>query len=155
MNRSRRILLLVLLLSALGAILVPSPRAAKSPWDKLRTLKPGQPIHVHLKNGKIYKGEFQSVNDEGITLRQAAGERTLARHDIDSIWRKGKNHLRRNMIIGAALGACFLALPVQLANNRNGWWQNSTWVWLLLPGAGAGLGAAAGNTGWREIYSAH
>ena len=154
MNRSKYILLLALILPTLGATIVAPLYATKSPWDKLRTLKPGLQIRVYLRNQKLYKGELQSVNDQGITLRQASGDRTLSRKDIVSVWRKGKNHLRRNMLIGGALGALFLALPVQLANNRNGWWQNNAWIWLLLPSAGAGMGAAAGNTGWREVYRA-
>lgn len=129
--------------------------AAGSGWDNLRSLRLGQQIQVYMKNQKSYKGEFQSVNDDGITLRQKGGVQTLARKDIVSVWRKGKNHLLRNMIIGGAIGASFFALPVTLADSRNGWWRSIAWAWWVFTGGGAGIGAAAGNTGWREVYRAH
>jgi hypothetical protein len=152
MNHSKYVLFVALIFCTFGVPGGSPLRAAGSGWDKLRRLRPGQQIHVHMRNEEVHKGEFQSVNAEGITLQQATGERMLARKDIVSVWAKGKNHLLRNMIIGGAIGACFFALPVHLANNRNGWWQSSAWAWWVFTGGGAGMGAAAGNTGWREVY---
>jgi len=57
-------------------------KGRSSSWDNLKSLTPGQEIRVVVKNAKCYQGEFESLSDGGITLRQAAGEQTLARKDI-------------------------------------------------------------------------
>jgi hypothetical protein len=75
-------------------------------WDNLKSLTQGQEIRVEMSNDKTYKGEFESLSDEGITLRQPAGEETLARKDISRISQMiGQNHRRRNALIGAIAGA--------------------------------------------------
>ena len=153
MNHSHCLLFLVLTLASFVVALGSPLRAASSGWDKLSRLRHGQPIHVYMRNSEVHKAQFVSADAEQITLRQADGEQTLARRDIASIWAKGKSHLKRNMIIGAAIGACFFAVPLQLANNRNGWWGNTAWIWWLFAGGGAGIGAAAG-TGYYEVYHA-
>ena len=50
-----------------------------SSWDNLKSLTPGQEIRVIKKNFKSYQGQFESLSDDGITLRRAAREQTLAR----------------------------------------------------------------------------
>ena len=77
-----------------------------SSWDNLKSLPPGQEIRVVMKNVKSYQGEFESLSDDGITLRQAAGEQMLARKDVLRVsWKKGQNHRTRNTLIGGFVGA--------------------------------------------------
>jgi hypothetical protein len=77
-----------------------------SNWDNLKSLTRGQEIHVVMNNVKSYQGEFESWSDDGITLRQAASEQTLARKDILRVSeKKGKNHRVRNELIGGVVGA--------------------------------------------------
>jgi hypothetical protein len=81
-------------------------KGRSSSWDNLKSLTPGQEIRVVMNNVKSYQGEFGSLSDGGITLRQAAGEQTLARKDVLRVsWKKGQNHQLRNTLIGAVVGA--------------------------------------------------
>ena len=154
MNRPNFALSFLLMLSVLGAMAVSPLQAASSKWDDLTFLKPGQLIRVELNDAKFYEGAFQAVNDEGITLRRAAGEQTFARSDVLRIYFRDKNHLARNIVIGAVIGVV-LGTPVVLANNRNGWWRSTAWVWPVFVGPGAGIGAAIPTAGWVEAYHAH
>jgi len=153
MNHSKYVLFLTLILPTFAATASPL-RAAKSRWENLRILHPGQLIRVVLNDGKSYEGAFQALSDEGITLWRAAGEQTFARNDVVRVYSKSKNHLLRNMLIGGAIGAS-LALPVVLANHRNGWWVSDAWAWPLGAVGGAGMGALVTTGGWHEIYRAH
>lgn len=76
-----------------------------SSWDNLKSLTPGQEIRVVMNNVKSYEGEFESLSDGGITLRQAEGEQTLPRKDVLRVSRKGQDHHARNALIGAVVGA--------------------------------------------------
>ena len=153
MNHSKYVLFFALILSTFGATASPL-RAAKSDWNNLHNLKPGQLIRVVLNGDQSYEGAFRAVNDEGITLRRAAGEQTFARRDVLHVYFKSKNHLVRNIFIGGAIGAV-LATPIVLANDlRNEWWSYAWWVWPLFVGPGAGLGTAIPTGGWHEVYHA-
>jgi hypothetical protein len=127
--------------------------AAKSDWSNLNTIKQGQLIRIVLNDTKTYDGAFRVVNDEGITLRRARGEQSFARKDITRVYIKSKNHLVRNIFIGAAIGAA-LATPLALANYRNEWWCSTAWVWPVFVGPGAGIGAAIPTGVWHEVYHA-
>lgn len=158
MNHSKSVLFLALILSSFGATTSSPLQAANTEWDDLAILKPSQQIRVALNDTKLYQGEFLALNDEGITLRQAAGDQTLARKDVFLVhaYFGGKNHRLRNIIIGAVIGVS-LAIPVVLANRnpRNNWWHSSAWVWLVFVPVGAGGGATMPTAGWHEVYRAH
>jgi hypothetical protein len=132
--------------------------AANSEWDDLATLKPGQEIRLVLNDAKSYQGAFQALDDEGITLRQPAGEQTFARKDI---WRVdahsgGRNHRLRNTIIGVAVGASLASTFVLINHSpRNNWFHSTLWVWPLFVGPCAAAGAALPTAGWHEVYRAH
>jgi hypothetical protein len=158
MNHSKYVLFLALILSIFGATAGSPLRAANSEWDDLAILKPGQQIRVELNDAKSHQGAFQALNDEGITLRQPAGEQTLARKDILRVdaYSGGKNHRLRNIVIGATVGAILATTLVLINRNpRNDWWHSTAWVWLVLVPAGAGSGAAIPTAGWHEVYRAH
>ena len=143
-------------------------KGRSSSWDNLKSLRPGQEIRVVMNNVKSYQGEFESLSDGGITLRQAAGEQTLARQDVLRVSWKGQNHQSRNTVIGAVLGAG-AGIGIGLAPylvQRNctegpefncGYPPNSHWVKVLTPVgglAGAFIGAAVSTRGWQEVYRA-
>jgi hypothetical protein len=109
----------VLILSILGATGRSPLWAATSKWEILRTLKQGQPVRVVLSDAKSYSGEFQALNDEGITLRQAGGEKTFARKDILRVSIRAKRHMTRNTIVGTFIGAS-IGIPLMYINRRNG-----------------------------------
>lgn len=101
-----------LVLALLGACFSPGTASGRDSkgglrsWDNLKSLTPGREIRVVMNNVKSYQGKFESLGDDGITLRQEAGEQTLARKDILRVSeKKGHNHRVRNAAIGAAVGA--------------------------------------------------
>ena len=145
-------------------------KGRSSSWYNLKSLTPGQEIRVVMNNLKSYQGEFESLSDGGITLRQAAGEQTLARKDILRVSRKiGQNHRGRNALIGAVLGAGGgLAIgmgPYYIQRNCTegpafecSGPPNARWVKVLLPVGGAVgsvIGAAMPTGGWHDVYRVH
>ena len=158
MNQSKSVLFLTLIISIFGAAAGMPLRAANSEWDDLAILKPGQQIRVEVNNAKSYQGAFQALNDEGITLRQSAGDQTFARKDILRVdaYSGGRNHRLRNTIIGVAVGAS-LATTLVLINHspRNSWFSSTVWVWPVFVGPCAGLGAELPTAGWHNVYHAH
>jgi hypothetical protein len=138
-----------------------------SSWHNLKSLTPGQEIRVVMNNVKSYQGEFESFSDDGITLRQAAGEQTLARKDVLRVSRKGQDHRTRNAVIGAVVGAgAGLWIGLTPYRGRNctqgpefqcGYPPNPHLAEGLTPAgalAGAVVGAVIPTGGWHDIYRA-
>ena len=146
-------------------------KGRSSSWENLKSLTRDMEIRVVMKNVKSYQGEFESLSDDGITLRQAAGGQTLARKDILRVsWMKGQNHQSRNTLTGAAVGAG-AGLGIGLAANHVIWSDvncdigpecspppNPHWSKILTPVgglAGAAIGASLPTGGWHDVYRAH
>ena len=143
-------------------------KGRSSSWDNLKSLRPGQEIRVVMNNVKSYQGEFESLSDGGITLRQAAGEQTLARKDVLRVSRKGQDHSVRNGLMGAVVGALAgfgigFALDHRFRNCTSGpafncsGPPNSHEQKLLTPVgalAGAVTGAVLPTGRWQEVYRA-
>ena len=142
-----------------------------STWDNLKSLKPGQEIVVIMTNFKRYQGEFESLNDGGIKVRQKARERTLAREDILRVSQEiGQDHSTRNTLIGIAVGGT-AGLATGLVANHVIWSHvncdegprfgcsgppNPHWSIILTP-LGALGGAAIGTVStraWHDLYRA-
>jgi small nuclear ribonucleoprotein (snRNP)-like protein len=131
--------------------------AAKSDWDNLNNLNPGEQIRVVLKDAKSYQGRFKAVDGQGITLRLSKGEQMLARKDVGRVFVRGKNHLARNMVIGGAIGAVLFALPAELAivhNSNMPATPSEVYPWVVFIPMGAVVGAAMPTGQWREVYRA-
>jgi hypothetical protein len=143
-----------------------------SSWDNLKSLRPGQEIRVVTNNVKSYQGEFESLSEAGITLRQRAGEQTLARKDVFRVSQKiGQDHGVRNALIGTVVGAG-AGLGIGLAVNNVIWSHtnctlgplfhcgyppNPHWGIILTPAgglAGAVIGAAMPTRAWHDLYRA-
>jgi hypothetical protein len=140
-------------------------------WDNLKSLTPGQVIRVVTNNFKFYQGKFESLRDDGITLRQAAGEQTLVRKDIFRVSQKmGEDHGVRNTLAGAAVGAGS-GLATGVIANHVIWSHvncdegpecspppNPHWGIILTPVGflgGAAIGGALSTHAWRDLYRAH
>jgi hypothetical protein len=152
-----------------GAASGQDSKGRSSGWDHLKSLTPGQEIRVVMNNFKSYQGEFRSLSDDGITLRQAAGEQTLARKDILRVsQKKGHNHRARNAVIGAAVGAGVgLGIGVSYYLRPRNCTEgplfscagpsNLDLAKILTPVgalAGAAIGAAIPTGGWHTVYRA-
>ena len=140
-----------------------------SSWEDLQSLTSGQEIRVVMNNMKSYQGEFESLSDGELKLREEAGEQTLARQGISRIsQRRGQGHRVRNLLIGAAAGA-----GVGLAIGLHSWLRfrnctegpafgcsypgNPHLAETLTPSgalAGAAAGAAIPTGRWHGIYRA-
>lgn len=168
-----------LVLALLGALCGPGTATGQdykgrlSSWDNLKSLTPGQEIRVVTKKSKSYQGEFESLSDDGITLRQKARERTLDRKDVLRVSQKtGQGHPTRNFLIGAAVGAGAGLVIGLIANHviwshvnctegpafNCGYPPNPHWGIILTPGgflAGTFIAAAVSRHAWRDVYRAH
>ena len=168
--------LVLLLLEACFSTGMASGKGSKgrlTSWDNLKSLTPGQEIRVEMNNDQSYQGEFESLSDDGITLRQPAGERALARQDISRISQMiGQNHRRRNALIGAVAGA---GLGLGAGSGADhviwshanctegpafscGYPPNPHWALIGTPVvglAGAAIGGLIPTGGWRDIYRSH
>jgi hypothetical protein len=169
MNKSTCVLFFALALPTFGAMtgLGADPQPANASWDNLKTLRTGQEIRVVLNDAKSYQGELQSLNDGGITLRQAAGEQTLARQDILRVSSKGKKRRGRNALIGAAIGAgAGLGIGAGVDHSGKNCGKtpgslgpcfNNLGKEVLTPVgalAGAVVGAVMPAGGWHDVYRA-
>ena len=147
-------------------------KGRSSSWDNLKSLNSGQVIRVVMNNFKSYQGAFESLGDDGVTLRQSGGEQTLARKDIFRISEKmGEDHEVRNGLAGAAVGAG-AGLAVGLIANHVIWSHvncdegpafncgyppNPHWASVLtFVGflGGATIGAEVSRHAWRDLYRA-
>ena len=148
------------------------PQGRSSSWDNLKSLTLGQEIRVVMNNVKSYQGAFESLNDDGMTLRQAAGEQTLARKDVLRASQKiGRDHGVRNTLVGMAVGAG-AGLATGLTANHVIWSHvnctegplfgcagppNPHWGEILTPVgglAGAIIGGVLPTGGWHDVYRA-
>ncbi len=151
-----------------GAASGQDSKGRSSRWDHLKSLTPGQEIRVVMSNFKRYQGEFESLSDGGITLRQEAGEQTLARQDVLRVSLQGQNHRSRNAVIGVVIGAgagLGIGLTPYLVQ-RNctegpafncGYPPNPHLLEALTPLgalAGAVIGAVIPTGRWHEVYRA-
>jgi hypothetical protein len=139
-------------------------------WNDLKFLKPGQEIRVVTNDLDSYRGEIESVSDEGITLRPKKRELTIDRKKIFRISQKlEESHRTRDALLGAAIGAGAGLATGLLANKVIRDRRTCTegpefscapppfthWGATLTP-AGAGLGGTMGavlsSGGWIDIY---
>ncbi len=137
-------------------LLAPGPslaQSAKDSWDNLKQLRPGQKIEVVDKQMKTFKGEFVSLTEEAISLREASVEQAVDRANVVRVSVRDTSHRTRNMLLGAAIGGgiAVAATIVPLAANSNE--GNSCGVCVAAIAAGFGGGAAVGAIpGSRTIY---
>ena len=154
MNHSKHVLFYALILSTFGATASPL-RAAKSDWNNLNDLKPGQQIRVVLNGAKTYEGPFKALDHDGIILGRAAGGQTFARRDVLRIYSKSKNHRVRNLVIGAGIGATLAAIAVKVNSSsifENTGTRDIGWICPVGVVGFTIIGAAIPTGGWHEVY---
>ncbi len=104
-----------------------------------------------MKDAKPHRGLLQTVTDEDLVLRLAAGDQKFARQDVLRVSSKSPSHRGRNAAIGAAVGTVALGAGVAITYGT-GWGMLAG----IIPGGGAGaiFGAVLPTGRWHEVYHA-
>jgi len=104
MSRAPRLLVFVLA--------IPSALPAQSPsgsWSNLSSLKAGRGIEVIETSMKRHAGDFVSVTDESLILKEKGSDVSLKRGDVarvsTSSGPKRGEHALIGLVVGAAIGA--------------------------------------------------
>jgi len=152
MKRVIETLLLLLLVPGFGLA-----QSSQRNWDNLKQLATGQEVRVVLNDAKSYSGQFQSVSDEALVVRTAAGEQTFTRESVLRVSAKAKSRRGWNELIGAAIGAGLggVAVGMDCHYGREG--CGAAGVFFGVPfaaGLGAGFAAVIPTGGWHDVYRA-
>jgi hypothetical protein len=150
---TRRILALIVV------VMIPHwalAQSAKNSWDNLKQLVPGDEIRIVLNDARSYQAKFESISDEAITVRLAAGEQSFARQDILRVSAKGNSHRLRNALIGAGIGAGIAGVGAGVNYSHDPESGTIAAVVGIPIGAlvGAGVGAVMPTGGWHDVYRA-
>jgi hypothetical protein len=100
------ILIFVCLLGISGTL---GAETQKSSWSHLNALKAGQGIEVIESSMKRHAGEFVTVTDEVLRLKESGSDVAIKREDVarvstSSVSRRGE-HAVIGLVVGAAIGA--------------------------------------------------
>lgn len=134
-------------LAVLCVLMVPSALwaggKASSKWENLNSLRAGEKIQVLDAAGKKHSGSFSSVTSAAIVLHGKSGDETIQRDTVLRVSAGG--HRKRNILIGAAVGAGALAAAGAAGTSGS---CSSFCIGKVTRGdvtaAAAGLGAVAG-----------
>jgi ferric-dicitrate binding protein FerR (iron transport regulator) len=95
----------------MAALLAPSPLlaapSAPADWQRLRAVKTGHKVSVHLDDGSVVKGSLAAADETGLTVRADGHAHTIPRERVREV-----RHARRSagrkiagLLVGAATGA--------------------------------------------------
>jgi hypothetical protein len=105
-NMPRALVFLLLFLAIPGTLLAQKQSGS---WSNLNGLRAGQGIEVIESSMKRHAGEFISVNDEQLTLKEKGSDVSVKREDVarvsTSSGAKRGEHALIGLVIGAAVGA--------------------------------------------------
>ena len=134
----------VALLLAAPWSLLQCAQAPEDSWDNLRQLRPGERIEVVDTRMKSHRGVFSAHTTEGVSLSQDGRVITIRREEVASIKRSGESHRRRNILIGAAIGAASgLAFGAIRGKTYHEEGETTVFMAVWTP-IGAGIGVATG-----------
>jgi hypothetical protein len=80
-------------------------QTAKSNWENLKAIAPGDDVLVVLHTDQSAQGRFEAFTAGSITIQLKSGNESLQRENILRISARGQKHRRRNALIGALAGA--------------------------------------------------
>ena len=103
----RRSVLILLFLLGLAAAL--SGQTQNGSWSNLNRLKPGQRIEVIEASMKRHAGDFVTVTDELLTLKEQSSDISIKRQDVARIstssGSKRGEHALIGLVVGGGIGA--------------------------------------------------
>ncbi len=147
--------------TALGLVmlmLVPLWAPAQAPtdsWDNLKQLRPGDKIQVVDIHVSTFKGDFVSLTDDAIALRDGPNEFSVARAAVVRVSVRDSSRRKRNMLLGAAIaGGAALGVGLWVYEaQQSGEGTGCGGCVAAIAGGAAGAGAGLGATStYRTIY---
>jgi hypothetical protein len=139
---SRSCILLVLSLVAPAALFAQKEKGA---WSDLNGLRSGQGIEVIESNLKSHSGEFVTVTDELLTLKEHGSNVSVKREEVvrvsTSSGPKRGEHAVIGLVVGGAIGAGIGAVA---GSRSQGWFSGSGIGALVGVVIGAPIGAGVG-----------
>jgi hypothetical protein len=140
MNKTARACWILAFLIGLPVILCAQKQ--KGAWSDLNGLKAGQGIEVVDASMKSHNGDFVTVTDEFLTVKEHGSTVSLKREDVVRVstgsGRKRGEHAVIGLIAGAGIGAAAGAIAANRTTG-SGWF-----VWKAEPGIGALIGIVIG-----------
>lgn len=141
-SRNIRSRLCLLLLIVVGLHAKVCAQNAKDSWSNLNGLRAGQGIEVIESSMKNHSGEFVTVTDEFLSLKEHGSTISIKCEDVARVSTgsgpKRGVHAVIGMVVGAGVGAAIGAIA---ANHSSG----SGWIsWKAEPGIGALVGIVIG-----------
>ncbi len=154
-----KLALAILLAGVISAQSPPSTGGAeKSDWASVKRLAAGEEIRISMSDGKSFRGQVQSSNDDSLIMIAANSQQTLARAQIAKIATKGNSHRARNTLIGLGAGAgagLAIGAGADHSCSPNCFISNNFGKEVLTP-VGAVIGTIVGfawPTGrWHDVY---
>jgi hypothetical protein len=116
----RSVVILVLLLGLPAAL---SAQTQHGSWSNLNGLRAGQGIEVIESSMKRHAGEFVTVTDELLTLKENGSDVSVKREDVGRVSTSSGPKRGEHALIGLVVGGAI----------------------------GAGIGAASTGSGWRGV----
>jgi hypothetical protein len=142
-----RILIVCVGLMASAGLKRAEPVEGVADWANLKQLSAGEEMQVVLNDAKSYRGRFESVSQDALTVRREAGEQSFDRKSVLRVSAKAGSHRLRNAMLGGLIAVA--AGPgigaAAGTSSKNGFTTINESV---------GVGAALPATGWRTVYRA-
>ena len=143
------------------SITLTAPAFAADPnqWTNLQSLRRGDHIRIVRTDQSSLDGQFDNVNDTGITI-ETAGPTKLAKEDVVRVSvRKGMSRRKRTLIgagIGLGVGGA-IAAGVGTHSNDEGWFGGVAggFVTVIAVGGGCLIGTLVGafsGGGYKTVY---
>jgi len=120
-------------------------------WEKVASLPESAKINITLTTGQKFETEFKELLSDALIVNTPSGELRIAKSDVLTIVRPGRDSLRNGALIGTGIGfgAGFLGLAAFNAKaTASGpiWDQEAIGYYLTAGLIGAGIGLATGST---------
>ncbi len=131
--------------------LLPAAAFSQPDWERVRQLRPNQPVKVRLRSGDVLKGKVESAGEEGLRLVGKGGQMLEAsKADILRVTRKSRI---KGLFWGGVIGFGIAAPIGAYAGPYIADWgdpptgirlRHAAGFGLFFGGVGAGLGALGG-----------